>query len=79
MPESISPNNLEPPQLLRLGQVLKLLNVSRATLYRMMDCNGFPRGTRLRHGPLVWRAEVVHRWIRARFPDPAELPKGGRS
>jgi predicted DNA-binding transcriptional regulator AlpA len=56
-----------PPQdahaLLRKRQVLKLLQVSRATFQRWLRDGTFPRALKLPGGISAWRAATVYAWI----------------
>jgi prophage regulatory protein len=49
--------------LLRLWHVLRLVPVSRATLYRWIRAEKFPQGKHLSNRIVVWRREDVQDWI----------------
>lgn len=67
---------LAPAGLLLIDDVLRLLGgISKATLYRLIKHNGFPKGGHVR-GRTVWRWEAVARWIMGRFPDPSDSLRG---
>lgn len=48
--------------LLRRAEVLKLADVSSATLYRMIRDGKFPRAVNLGTGSDRWRLRDVERW-----------------
>lgn len=48
---------------LRQTQILRLVPVSRSTLWRYVRNGFFPRPLKLSTGVTVWRAEEVRRWI----------------
>lgn len=48
---------------LRQSQILRLVPVSRSTLWRYVRDGFFPRPVKLSSGVTVWRAEDVRRWI----------------
>lgn len=47
----------------RQAQILRLVPVSRSTLWRYVRDGLFPRPLKLSTGVTVWRAEEVRRWI----------------
>ena len=54
------------PKLLRRREVEKVTLLSRATIYRMMDLDEFPRPIRLGQRMVTWRADDVTAWLEAR-------------
>jgi prophage regulatory protein len=60
------PDKSPEDRLLSIGELQKLMNVSRPTIYRWMAAEGFPKSVAL--GPQVrrwWKSEV-ERWIASR-------------
>ena len=58
----------EEEQFLRIREVLRLMGLSRATLYVMVNENQFPVPVRLRARTVAWRASQVKEWMDTR-PD----------
>lgn len=59
--------------LLRIGDVAKVLNMSRRTLERMISAGAFP-GPDKRPGAIkLWRPSTVQGWIEGK---PVERPRG---
>ena len=50
-------------RLLRMNQIVDLVPVSPATIWRWIRQGRFPAGTRLSRNITVWPAEVVERWV----------------
>jgi prophage regulatory protein len=50
-------------QILRIHETCALLGLSRATLYRMMDKDAFPRPVSLSDRTVGWPARVVEAWL----------------
>ena len=57
---------ITPAGVLRVGAVLALVGLSRASVYRLMDANQFPRPVQLSKGAVAWRASDVATWLRNR-------------
>ena len=60
------PDKAREDRLLSIGELQKLMNVSRPTIYRWIATEGFPKSVAL--GPQVrrwWKSEVEH-WIASR-------------
>lgn len=55
------------PALIRLPGLLKQVQVSRPTLYRMIARGEFPKGIKLGDRMTVWNADEVDAWIRQRI------------
>ena len=53
-------------RLLRLPEVLKLVGVSKSTLYHMIDRREFPAPVRIGQRAVGWLSCEVHAWIEAR-------------
>lgn len=66
MAASSSPYDLRADAMLRRPQVLLLLNVSRSTLYRMIQEGEFPAPVVLTPRIRAWPASVVHAWLKAK-------------
>ena len=56
----------EDRQLFRLIQVLRLLGLSKSTLYQFIQAGYFPRPVRIGRRAVAWRARDVYAWIEAR-------------
>ncbi|UPK31877.1 AlpA family transcriptional regulator [Bradyrhizobium sp. 186] len=54
----------EPQRMLAEAELLKLVPISRATLFRLMREGKFPRGTFISQNRRVWLASEVARWQR---------------
>ena len=55
-----------PDRLLKLGEVLEMVQVSRSTLYVMMARNRFPRPVRVHERCVRWRESEVLEWVASR-------------
>ena len=66
-----------PDRVLRPRQVRKRLNVSRATLYRMIERGELPRPMRLSRGAVGWRERTITEWLDAREEE-AAVPRPPR-
>ena len=51
--------------LLRLPQVLAMVGLSKSTLYRKVKAGLFPAPIKLSGNLVVWKQEVVMKWIEA--------------
>ncbi|WP_299906796.1 AlpA family phage regulatory protein [uncultured Paracoccus sp.] len=49
--------------MIRIDEVMRITSMSRPTIYRMMQSNGFPQQRRLSHKVAVWLESEVMRWI----------------
>lgn len=59
-------------QLYRIPELLRLLGLSRSTLFRMVKRGDFPRPLQIGLRAVGWRVDEVQQWI-------AERPRAGRS
>lgn len=50
-------------QLLRRRDVERMCAISRATLYRYIKKNAFPRPIRIGSGSVRWRLSAVFKWM----------------
>ena len=48
---------------LRLADVAQRTNLSKATIYRLMAEQKFPRQVRISHKVSVWREADVNQWV----------------
>jgi prophage regulatory protein len=53
-------------RFLPVREVLRVLGVSKTTLYDMMTDGEFPRGIRIAKKRVGWRESVVKRWMDSR-------------
>ena len=56
-------NRQKPDPLLGIDDVIRILNVSRATLYRWIDSGTFPAALVLSPQVRRWRRSTVMEWI----------------
>ncbi|PLC40305.1 dipicolinate synthase [Ralstonia pickettii] len=56
----------KPRILLRLGDVLLRVGLSRSTIYRLISTGEFPSPVRLGPRSVAWRAEEVDEWVNRR-------------
>ena len=59
---------------LKLEEVLGLVSLSRATLYRMMSRGEFPRPARVGVRAARWRSDEVEEWLASRPYTAPESP-----
>tara|TARA_Y100000389_G_scaffold200434_1_gene240819 strand:+ start:2010 stop:2243 length:234 start_codon:yes stop_codon:yes gene_type:complete len=57
-----SDTNITTSQLFRTKQLIKLLSISKSTIYGWIKNNKFPKGTKI-NGITVWRKETIDKWI----------------
>jgi prophage regulatory protein len=50
-------------RLVRLRELVKLLSISRANVYRLMKMGKFPQSTKLTERTVVWRLSELEAWI----------------
>lgn len=68
--------NTSEPRLLRLPQVLQLVPIARATLYRCVRDGTFPRPCKLLGGrAAAWSEAEVRAWIAARLHERDEASR----
>lgn len=60
-------------QLLRVGDVCRLLKISKPTFWRMRRAGNFPLATELTDRVLVWRLSEIEDWLAARTIPRARL------
>ena len=53
-------------RILRINEVLRLVPVSRATLYRLIRRGEFPKPVQLGSNAVGWRESMIQEWIKAR-------------
>ena len=57
----------QPLRLMRMGEVIEMVGVSRATIYRWMDAGDFPRSIALGGNSIAWSEKSVQEWIESRI------------
>ena len=60
------------PAIYRQKDVLSLLGVSKASLWRWRRAGEFPHPIKLGPNTVGWRREIVHQWILSRPPATGE-------
>jgi prophage regulatory protein len=55
-------------KLLRLGEVIEMTGLSRATIYRYEDAGEFPKRRRTGPNSVRWLDEDVIKWMKSRPP-----------
>ena len=58
--------------MLRILDVEKKLNVSRQTLYRLLENKEFPEPYRITETTLRWKESVIDEWLESRRDQPKE-------
>ena len=53
-------------RLIRLRELVKLLSISRANVYRLMKMGKFPQSTKLTERTVAWRLSEIEAWIQER-------------
>ena len=53
-------------RLVRLRELVKLLSISRANVYRLMKKGKFPQSIKLTERTVVWRLSELEAWIQER-------------
>jgi prophage regulatory protein len=56
---------LPPIGFLRQAQVLKIIPISKSTLWRRVQARAFPAPVKLSERVTVWRVEDIRQWIDA--------------
>lgn len=59
-------NNQNYPILLRIGEVVDLLEISKPTVYRLMNEGEFPRPIRLSKARVAWLQADLDKWLESR-------------
>jgi len=52
-----------PVKLLKMREVLALVGMSRASVYRKLDEGTFPRPVKLGQRAIAWREDTISDWI----------------
>lgn len=68
-----SDTNTNTSQLLRVKQLIKLLSISKSTIYGWIKDDKFPKGTKI-NGITVWREGEINDWVSENYK-PVELNK----
>ena len=53
-------------RLVRLRELVKLLSISRANVYRLMKIGKFPQSIKLTERTVVWRLSELEAWVQQR-------------
>jgi prophage regulatory protein len=72
-----SGTNINSSQLLRVKQLIKLLSISKSTIYGWIKDDKFPKGTKI-NGITVWRESEINDWVSENYKDHI-LEKLGRN
>lgn len=62
------------PRILRLGDVLRLTRLSKATIYRQIQAGTFPGPVKLGIRAVGWFADEVGEWLEGRPRSGVETP-----
>lgn len=65
-------SDLPPPVFLRQPQVLAMVPVSDATLWRLVRAKKFPQPVKLSSNVTAWRADDVRKWCAGVEPNSHE-------
>ena len=57
----------QPLRLVRIREVIEMVGVSRATIYRWMDAGDFPRSIALDGNSIAWPEKSVQVWMESRI------------
>ena len=52
--------------MLRLPAVLKIVGISRATIYRWIEAGNFPAPIRLGPNSVAWKSTTIYEWLDTR-------------
>ena len=55
-----------PNAIMRRPEVVRMLGISRGTLYRWMSTGNFPRPIRLGPASIAWRRSDIDEWLASR-------------
>lgn len=69
MTTTTAPNELPSPLWLRQPQVLAMVPISDATLWRWIKAKKFPAPVKLGPGVTAWRADDVREWSQGIKPN----------
>jgi len=53
-------------RLLRIRDVLAIIGVSRASLYRLLQSGQFPRPVKISERAIAWREQEIAEWVETR-------------
>lgn len=53
-------------RMLRMPAVLKIVGISRATIYRWIEAGNFPAPIRLGPNSVAWKSTTIDEWLDAR-------------
>ena len=53
-------------RLVRLREIVKLLSISRANVYRLIKIGKFPQSIKLTERTVVWRLSEIETWVQER-------------
>lgn len=56
-------SNVEPPRLLRLGDVSTRTRLSKSEIYRRSKAGTFPCSLKVGTRAVAWRESDIHNWI----------------
>lgn len=59
-------NEMDSERIVRMEELLRRLQVSRATIYRWLDEQRFPRPIRLGERTIGWKESSLAEWLAAR-------------
>ena len=57
----------QPLRFMRMREVIEMVGVSRATIYRWMDAGDFPRSIALGGNSIAWSEKSVQEWMESRI------------
>ena len=57
----------QPLRFMRMREVIEMLGVRRATIYRWMDAGDFPRSIALGGNSIAWSEKSVQEWMESRI------------
>lgn len=66
MMSTVLTKNQNHPVLLRIGEVVQLLGISKPTVYRLMNEGEFPRPIRLSKARVAWLQADLETWLESR-------------
>jgi prophage regulatory protein len=53
-------------KLVRIKELVRLLSISRANVYRSMKLGTFPKSIKLTERTTVWRLSEIDKWVKDR-------------
>ena len=57
----------QPLRFMRMREVIEMVGVSRATIYRWMDAGDFPRSIALGGNSIAWSEKSVQEWMESQI------------